>query len=525
MLTLGSLFDGSGGFPLAAKLAGIKPVWASEIEPFPIRVTTKRIPEMIHVGSITEIHGDELPPVDIITFGSPCQNLSMAGNRDGLNGQKSSLFFEAIRIIKEMREKTNGQHPRFILWENVAGAFSSNNGKDFREVLQQIFNITEDNNTAIPQSETWNNAGAVLGNNCSITWRLFDAQFWGVPQRRRRIFLMADFAGGGRFNPVLFEPKGMYGDFGTLQKAWKETSKGFRTGTQSTDKQILIENHMRDARYKESETAPCLTATAGTGGNNQPYVVSETVTFSKVHGTVSAADGPKGIHSQIQKDLESFFVGECYNVCSAGSNTSNMAYKTDISKTLDLHSVSANCNQGGTVCVESNYTMSKDSRQTQFLKDTAFCLYASDYKDPQTVVGHNYSLSKGLRMQKALKDVSHPLMNSDYKDPQTINDNMYVRRLTPLEYCRLQGFPDYWTENLETENPTEEEMTFWRQVFKTYSEVYETPMKLDKQILKWLKNPFTDSAAYKMWGNGVALPVVFYILNTLNNYVQKEKSE
>lgn len=466
MLTLGSLFDGSGGFPLAAKLSGIKPVWASEIEPFPIRVTTKRIPEMIHVGSITEIHGDELPHVDIITFGSPCQNLSMVGNRDGLNGQKSSLFFEAIRIIKEMRKKTNGQYPRFILWENVAGAFSSNNGKDFREVLQQIFNITEDNNTAIPQSETWNNAGAVLGNDCSITWRLFDAQFWGVPQRRRRIFLMADFAGGGRFNPVLFEPEGMYGNFGTLQKAWKETSKDFRKGTHCTNRQILIEQHARDSRYKECDTSPCLKASSGTGGNNQPFVISETVTFSDIHGTISAADGPKGIHSQIQKDPESFFVDECYNICSAGSNTSNMAYKAMVSKTLDLHSISANCNQGGTVCVEPNYTMSKDSRQTQFL--------------------------------------------------------MYVRRLTPLEYCRLQGFPDYWTENLETENPTEEDMTFWRKVFKTYSEIYETPMKSDKQIVKWLKNPFTDSAAYKMWGNGVALPVVFYILNTLHNYVQKE---
>lgn len=260
---------------------------------------------------------------------------------------------------------------------------------------------------------------------------------------------MADFGGRGRFNPVLFEPKGMYGNFGTLQKAWKETSRDFRKGTHCTNRQILIEQHARDSRYKECDTSPCLKASSGTGGNN--------------------------------------FVGECYNICSAGSNTSNMAYKTDVSKTLDLHSVSANCNQGGTVCVESNYTMSKDSRQTQFLKDTAFCLYASDYKDPQT-----------------------------------INDNMYVRRLTPLEYCRLQGFPDSWTANLETENPTEEEMTFWRQVFRTYSEVYETPIKSDKQILKWLKNPFTDSAAYKMWGNGVALPVVFYILNTLNNYVQKE---
>lgn len=412
MLSLGSLFDGSGGFPLAAKLSGIKPVWASEIEPFPIRVTTKRIPEMAHVGSITEIHGDELPPVDIITFGSPCQDLSMAGKRDGLNGQKSSLFFEAIRIIKEMRNKTNGQYPRFILWENVAGAFSSNEGKDFREVLQQIFNITESGqeHTSIPMPESWDNAGAVLGNSCSVTWRLFDAQFWGVPQRRRRIFLMADF-GGGRFNPVLFEPEGMYGNFGTLQKAWKETSRDFRKGSHCTNRQILIEQHARDSRYKECDTSPCLKASSG----------------------------------------------------------------------------SANCNQGGTVCVESNYTMSRDSRQTQFLKDTAFCLYASDYKDPQA-----------------------------------FNDNMYVRRLTPLEYCRLQGFPDYWTKNLETENPTEDDLIFWRKVFKTYSEVCEIPMKTDKQIVKWLKNPFTDSAAYKMWGNGVALPVVFYILNTLNNYVQKE---
>ena len=120
-----------------------------------------------------------------------------------------------------MREKTNGQHPRFILWENVAGAFSSNNGKDFREVLQQIFNITEDNNTAIPQSETWNNAGAVLGNNCSITWRLFDAQFWGVPQRRRRIFLMADFAGGADLTPYYLSQKACMGILERCRKRGK----------------------------------------------------------------------------------------------------------------------------------------------------------------------------------------------------------------------------------------------------------------------------------------------------------------
>lgn len=224
MLSLGSLFDGSGGFPLAAKLSGIKPVWASEIEPFPIRVTTKRIPEMMHVGSITEIHGDELPPVDIITFGSPCQDLSMAGKRDGLNGQKSSLFFEAIRIIKEMRNKTNGQYPRFILWENVAGAFSSNEGKDFREVLQQIFNITESEqeHTSIPMPESWDNAGAVLGNSCSVTWRLFDAQFWGVPQRRRRIFLMADFGWGADLTRYYLSQKACMGILERCRKRGKK---------------------------------------------------------------------------------------------------------------------------------------------------------------------------------------------------------------------------------------------------------------------------------------------------------------
>ena len=118
-LTLGSLFDGSGGFPLAGMMAGITPIWASEIEPFPIRVTTKRIPHMKHYGDISKMNGGKIEPVDIITFGSPCQNLSLAGKREGLNGEKSSMFFEAIRVIKEMRENTNGEYPRWSVWENV----------------------------------------------------------------------------------------------------------------------------------------------------------------------------------------------------------------------------------------------------------------------------------------------------------------------------------------------------------------------------------------------------------------------
>ena len=124
-LTLGSLFDGSGGFPLGGLLTGqITPLWSSEVEPFAIRVTTKRLPWVRHYGDVSAISGADLPPVDIITFGSPCQDMSIAGKRDGLDGSRSSLFYEAIRIVKEMRCKTNGEKPRFIVWENVPGAFS-----------------------------------------------------------------------------------------------------------------------------------------------------------------------------------------------------------------------------------------------------------------------------------------------------------------------------------------------------------------------------------------------------------------
>lgn len=142
MMTLGSLFDGSGGFPLAGALSGIRPVWAAEVEPYPIAVTRSRFPQMQHLGSVTEVHGDKVQPVDVITFGSPCQDLSVAGKRAGIHeGQRSNLFFEAIRIIKEMRAATNGRYPTFAVWENVPGAFSSNQGEDFRCVLEEFVKI------------------------------------------------------------------------------------------------------------------------------------------------------------------------------------------------------------------------------------------------------------------------------------------------------------------------------------------------------------------------------------------------
>lgn len=165
-LTLGSLFDGIGGFPLAAQRCGIKTVWASEIEPACIEITKRHFPQMEHLGDITQINGGKITPVDIISFGSPCQDLSTAGKQKGLSGERSGLFLDAVRIIYEMRRATNGRYPTFIIWENVSGAFSSNGGNDFRIVLEKITNA----NIPMPKSGKWATAGMVRGCRGGQAW-------------------------------------------------------------------------------------------------------------------------------------------------------------------------------------------------------------------------------------------------------------------------------------------------------------------------------------------------------------------
>ncbi|MEF9880245.1 MAG: DNA cytosine methyltransferase, partial [Clostridia bacterium] len=240
-LTLGSLFDGIGGFPLAGLYAGMKPVWASEIEPFPIRVTSKRFPGVKHLGDIHDMDGGEIEPVDVITFGSPCTDLSVAGARNGLNGKQSSLFFEAVRIITEMREKTHGRNPRWLVWENVPGVMSSCCCSDFQQVLESLIRIKDPEavipmpgeggraagsaspeDTTVPQERIqrdekrrdgrhnkWLSAGEALGDTYSLAWRILDAaKGWGVAQRRRRIFVVVDLDGqcAGK---ILFESEGL----------------------------------------------------------------------------------------------------------------------------------------------------------------------------------------------------------------------------------------------------------------------------------------------------------------------------
>lgn len=193
-MTLGSLFDGIGTWQEAARRAGIKPVWSSEIEKFPLEVTARHFPDTVQLGDINTI--TDAPHVDIITAGTPCQDLSIAGKRSGIRGERSGLFFRAVELIRQIR-------PRFFVWENVLGAFSSNGGNDFRAVLEEILE------EPVPLPEHgWSNAGLVDGKRSQVAWRVCDAQYWGVPQRRKRIFLVADFA-GRRAAEILFEPAGM----------------------------------------------------------------------------------------------------------------------------------------------------------------------------------------------------------------------------------------------------------------------------------------------------------------------------
>lgn len=234
-IKLGSLFSGSGGFELAGAMFGIEPVWSSEVDPFCLRVEAARFPGCRQLGDVTGINGAEVEPVDIITFGSPCQDLSVAGKQAGIHkGERSNLFFEAIRIIKEMRDATADKFPRFAVWENVPGAFSSNGGEDFRAVLQAFCDVCEKGKYTVPEPEgKWKPAGCIVGDGFSVAWRVYDAQYWGVPQRRKRIYLIADF-GSERAGEILFESEGVQWNPETRGKA-REGVAGYVAGRPDGD--------------------------------------------------------------------------------------------------------------------------------------------------------------------------------------------------------------------------------------------------------------------------------------------------
>ena len=294
-LTLGSLFDGIGGFPLAAVREGIRPVWASEIEAAPISITKRHFPGMRHLGDIAKLNGGDIEPVDIITFGSPCQDLSISGRRAGLDGERSGLFLEAVRIIKEMRSATNGNYPARIIWENVPGAFSSNKRKDFQTVIGEIAGIAEAGVSIPrpPKKSGWMAAGAVLGDRWSLAWRTLDAQYWGVPQRRRRIFLVADF-GGRCAGEILFEPEGRTGDF----EKGKNEGEGIAGNAESGNRQFAIDiGHSTDRIQMYPRSSVTLRANGGGLGAKTGLYYLPVTSYQDTVGCLCGRDY-KGVGSQ-----------------------------------------------------------------------------------------------------------------------------------------------------------------------------------------------------------------------------------
>lgn len=574
-LTLGSLFDGSGTFPMMAMLSGIVPVWKSEIEPFPIAVTEKRLPFIKHLGDINSVNGAEIEPVDIITFGSPCTDLSVAGKRQGLNAERSGLFFQAIRIIKEMRGATNGKYPRFAVWENVTGAFSSNGGEDFRCVLEEFCKI-KDADLSVPKPEKWTKAGEIMGENFSVAYRTFDAQYWGVPQRRMRVYLVADFEGGCA-SKILFESEGMSGYSAESFRAWQETAQSFGNCSEETGSGLMFENHSQDTRYTGPlNVAQTVSATYGTGGNNQPFVVESSVVPATLK--IRCGHGNSGRGALIQKNKsatlscnndQTLFVPKAYGICGKYSNSmlsnnpNSGFYEADTSRTIDTSNQSPCKNQGGMVVVEGNGSRPshhgdgyKESETMYTLNcvethaisygigrpainqgyNARFSFQVEEEKSPTIVasgaggIAHpKYSTSKNSHHTVAEKEKANTLVASDYKDPPVVNDSTpeieyIVRRLTPQECALLQGMPTWWCDDIGIENPTEEQINWWQNVFETYNKAIGKTCKPKsrKQIEKWLKNPYSDSAAYKMWGNGIASSNALFVLAGIAYYAQNE---
>ena len=477
MMKMGSLFDGIGGFPLAGKMAGMTPVWASEIEPFPIRVTEKRLPEMKHYGDIHALNGAELEPVDVVTFGSPCQDLSVAGRREGLSGSRSGLFYEAIRIIREMRCATNGKYPRWAVWENVPGALSSHDGEDFRQVLQSLVGIKEPTaDVPLPAKGKWLGAGEIMEDHCSLAWRILDAsKGWGVAQRRRRVFVVLDLDGPSA-GTVLFESEGLS----------RFTPPGSETRESSARS---VEKRVGETGFRTEQRIECEQEKHQNAGAIPSHVP---LTLKIRSGKEGGGKGPL-----LQEDRsatlgcnndQTLFVPKVYGVSSDQSyamlsnNPHSGFYEATTSRTIDTSGASPSCHQGGMAVVMNVGFFACETEASP-------ALLARDWKDPPVV----------------------------QPKPEYV-----ARRLTPLECCRLQGFPDGWCDNLASENPSEEEIGRWLRIFAEWDAVQGKPRRRTRrQIEKWLKQPNTDSAEYKAYGNSVAVPCVFFVLAGIA-YIEKE---
>ena len=470
-ITLGSLFDGIGGFPYAASFYGITPRWASEVLPSAISITKRHFPDMEHLGDITAIDGKALEPVDIISFGSPCQGLSQAGLRLGLADERSGLFTHAIRIIREMQEVTHGKYPRFAIFENVPGALTSTNGADFRAVLE-AFTEAE---IPMPKSGKWTGAGMVRSHSVDLAWVFYDAQNFGTAQRRKRLFLVADFR-GQRAVEILFVPKSLQGYFAKGGTPWQGATAYSQRCAHCS---ITILNDQGGQQMSVEAEGKAPTLRSQTHGNLP--IVAECKHCAQIHpeksGTLCASGAglsrPAGMASEM--DL-------CVAYCLQGSMIGRAdkngpkgdGINTDICFTLnttDRH------------CVAFSQQRSDHYRED----NVASTQTARQYKDATDLVVSAVdcrNLKEIGDLSGTLQSKSTPGYSLNYQNP--VRTGQTVRRLTPTECERLQGYPDGWT-------------------------AYGHDGKL-----------ISDSQRYQMLGNSIAVPCVAYIMQGIVDALQEE---
>lgn len=511
-ITIGSLFDGSGGFPLAGCMCGMEPLWASEIEPYPIAVTKARFPKMKHLGDVQKISGAEIDPVDVITFGSPCQDMSVAGKRAGLmhedNGDdrttRSGLFIEAIRIIREMRGATNGKYPTFAVWENVPGAFSSNGGADFKTVLEEFASVAQGEHVSVPftQKRRWLNAGEIVGDGFSIAWRVLDAQYWGVPQRRKRIYLVADFA-GERAGKILFEREICGGDFEPGEEARQCTADHVAGSVGGSDRVECFTNRGYPCGYVAE------TCRAGSHG-----AIPMVAAFMGGQGSKA---GGLGYAEEIAPTIKSVMSGgntvpdvvyaiDCRNMTAKNGLSATLQAKTNGGYSLNYQNpvvYDARGNGGG-----SDVPTIAGDHQNRVTDYTAICIGNGQL--------HNISMAEQMNTLDCMHDQQSILTKG-------IPPRHYiVRRLTPLECCRLQGFPDGWGNIPRVESMTDADAKFWEDVRSTYAaatgKVYRR-FKGKDALVKWYNKLHSDGAEYKMWGNGIALPCAVFVMQGIAGYL------
>lgn len=523
---------------------------------------------MVHLGDITKMSGYTIPPVDVITFGSPCQDLSIAGKRAGMAGERSGLFSEAVRIIREMRYATFGAYPKYAVWENVSGAFSSNKGEDFHAVLQSLCRVI-DPDAVIPRPTDarggikWPRAGAILADHYSLAWRTMDAQHWGVPQRRLRISLVLDLT-GGRAGEILFEPESLRGHFapgitpgqaapvvigGCTEDANRAFTLKIRSGCEGGGKGALVQieksatlstlqdqtlfvaeppkaysfdslasNSMKSSNphsgCREVEIAKTLDTSPPDPAKNQGGIAIVEPTFCIQGNTIDRADtagaNGTGVKEDVCYTLNTIdrpavaFALDCRNMTANEELSATLQAKDNGGQSLNYINPVAepliyDARGNGDGITSPTMTGDHNSRVTDYTAITlqgdtvAGALLARDYKGP----GRADSLGRVIAQpigadlyngtltgDKAVTLTTATGQGGANTGPSVIEKiiRWIVRRLTPTECERLQGYPDGWTD---------------------LGEWIDSKGKTHKDA---------DTPRYKALGNSIALPQWYYVL-------------